>query len=240
MTANCGCGCDLEGPFDERTVRGDLEAYRQHGTPTPTRRLVKLLRSGGIRGRTFLDIGGGVGAIHHDLLDAGAAAVTDVDGSATYLAAASAEARRRGHQGRIRYRHGDFVELSDDIEPSDVVTLVAVLCCYPRMEPLVRASAAHARRRYGLVYPRSAWWMRAAAAVYRALGRVGAGPGFVHAEEDVRRVIRDEGFDLRAEASTWYWRVELYERIASGRTRAAARGAGDVASHPNNGPRTPS
>jgi magnesium-protoporphyrin O-methyltransferase len=211
------CSCDLETGFDEEVAARDLAAYRRHGLPLDQRRLLAAIVAGGIEGRTVLDVGAGVGAIHHELLDAGARSVTDVDGSTAYLNVAQEEARRRGDLDRITYRHGDFVQLAEDVEPADVVLLLRVLCCYPDMPSLVRASAGRARRSYGLIYPRSTWWMRAAGAVYDALRPVvgpNVGPGYVHAEREVDAAVRREGFELVAHDSTWLWRVALYERVA--------------------------
>jgi 2-polyprenyl-3-methyl-5-hydroxy-6-metoxy-1,4-benzoquinol methylase len=209
---NC-CPYDLETEFDERVVARDLEAYRSRGLPAVTRRLLDALVAEGVEGRTLLDIGGGVGAIHHGLLRAGLASVTDVDGSSTYLSAAREEAQRQGHADRISYRHGDFVQLADEVEPADIVTLIGVLCCYPHMESLVRVSAVRARHLYGLVYPRSTWWMHAAAAAFGALRPLlGAGPGFVHAERDVDATVREAHLVPLLQTSSSYWRVELYRR----------------------------
>jgi magnesium-protoporphyrin O-methyltransferase len=94
----------------------------------------------------------------------------DAQVAARDLAAYRQEARRQGDLDRVEYRHGDFVQLADEIGPADIVTLVRVLCCYRDMPALVRASARRARRSYGVIYPRSTWWMRAAARAYGALG----------------------------------------------------------------------
>ena len=63
---------------------------------------------------TLLDIGGGIGAVQHELLDAGVTHVTSVDASAPYLEAAREEAGAR-HDGRVTYVHGDFVDLADSV-----------------------------------------------------------------------------------------------------------------------------
>ena len=112
------------------------------------------------RGATLLDIGGGVGVAQLDLLSAGLRSATDVDASSAYLDVAREEAQRRGYSERVSYRHGDLVALAPEIEPADIVTLDRVICCYHDMPALVRASAAKARRLYGLVYPHDAWWTR--------------------------------------------------------------------------------
>jgi SAM-dependent methyltransferase len=224
------CGVDLETGFDERVAARDLAAYRRDGLPPDQRRLLGSLIADGVGERTVLDVGGGIGAIHHELLRAGADSVTDVDGSAAYLEAARAEAGRQGHLDRIRYVHGNVVDIADTIEPADIVILARVLCCYPDMVGLVRASARRSRRSYGVIYPRSTWWMRAAATAYDALRRwtgPGAGPGHVHREQDVDAAIRREGFSPVALSSTWFWRIALYRRVAGdpsvqlGRSRSA-------------------
>lgn len=209
------CTPELERGFDERVAARDLAAYRRDGLPGDQRRLLAALAADGVQDQTVLDIGGGIGAIHHDLLRIGARSVTDVDGSTAYLDAAREEARRQGDIDRIDYRHGDFVRLAEGIESADVVILLRVLCCYPDMPALVRTSARRARRSYGVIYPRSTWWMRAAAAAYDALRAVtssAAGPGYVHPERAVDAAIRSEGFTAVVDDSTWFWRVMVYRR----------------------------
>ena len=61
----------------------------------------------------------------------------DVDASREYLAIARSEAERRGLQGRVEHRYGDVVELADDLQPAEIVTLDSVICCYPYLEPLL-------------------------------------------------------------------------------------------------------
>lgn len=207
---------DLESGFGARDVADDLAAYRRNGLGADQRKLLGALVADGVDGKAVLDIGGGIGAIHHDLILAGARSITDVDGSSAYIAAAQAEAARQGISDRIAYQHGDFVELAEGIERADVVILLRVLCCYPDMPALVRASARRARQSYGVIYPRSTWWMRAAGVVYGVLrSRTGLllGPGYVHAERDVDAAIREEGFALVANDETWLWRIALYRRV---------------------------
>jgi ubiquinone/menaquinone biosynthesis C-methylase UbiE len=88
----------------------------------------------------LLDIGGGIGAIQHELLDAGATHATCVDASAPYLDAARQEGGSRGHDGRVTYLHGDFVDLADSIPPADIVTVDRVLNVYPESAWSIRAT----------------------------------------------------------------------------------------------------
>lgn len=209
-----GCGCSIGNEFGEAAARHDLRSYRKSGSSTTTRWLVDGLTAGGVEGLTVLDIGAGVGAAHQALLAAGAAAVTDVDGSAAYVAVAREEAERIGTADRVTYEVGDFVELASSVAPADLVVLDRVICCYPQMEQLVRASLAHARLRYGLVYPRDSWWIRAGFAVLNGLARLVRvrTRAYIHRTAAVEAIIREAGFVPRLSRWSLVWQVAVYER----------------------------
>jgi magnesium-protoporphyrin O-methyltransferase len=210
------CCCHgLEQAFGDRTATRHLKRYRKRGPSKSTRRLLDALRAEGVQGASVLDIGGGVGAIQHELLATGAAHATGVDASPAYLRAAREEAERRGHEARVSAYEGDFVALADTIPDADLVTLDRVICCYPDMEALVGRSAAHARRLYGLVHPRDRWWTR--------LGFRLANLGFrlirtdfrayVHPITAVDSVARTDGLTLRSRNGVGpIWQVAVYAR----------------------------
>jgi SAM-dependent methyltransferase len=161
-----------------------------------------------------LDIGAGVGAVHLALLDAGAASAVDVDASEAYVAAARDEAARRGHADRVRHEIGDFVAVAPDLDAADVVVLDRVVCCYPDVEALVSLSAARARRRYGLVYPRDSWWIRNGARVANAVAHVFRSKitFFVHRTADVDAIVRAAGLLPQSRRDGIFWQVAVYER----------------------------
>ncbi|HUH11888.1 MAG TPA: methyltransferase domain-containing protein [Longimicrobiales bacterium] len=212
---SCGAHCaGVEARFGEREATRELRSYRRKGPPATTRLLLGALRDAGVEGATLLDIGGGVGILQQELLEAGAARAVSVDASSTYLATARAEARRRGLEARTDYHHGNFVDLAGALPPCDVVTLDRVICCYPDMEALVRRSAAHAGRLWGAVYPRDRLvsrlgvalinlWERARGSTFRA---------FVHAPADIEAVLAEGGLRRRFRASTLVWEVGVWER----------------------------
>ncbi|MBI3742371.1 MAG: class I SAM-dependent methyltransferase, partial [Chloroflexi bacterium] len=127
--------------FDENEARVDLEDYRANGPQKETRMLLDAILARGVEEKTLLDIGGGVGAIQHALLNAGAVSAVNVDASSAFLRAAKEEAERHGHADKIAFHHANFVELAPSIAPADVVTLDRVICCYHDMVALVNASA---------------------------------------------------------------------------------------------------
>jgi hypothetical protein len=213
MTSCCCQGVDEM--FGERTAQHDLRRYRKRGPSKPTRMLLEALRREGIEHATVLDIGGGIGVIQQELLDAGAERATSVEASAAYLRAARDEAERRGRSDRISYEAGDFVALADRVAPADVVTLDRVICCYPDMESLVGRSADRAQRLYGLVYPRDTWWVAVGFRFLNLMMRLArrAFRVHLHRTSGVDAVVREHGLTLKiAVRAGPVWQVALYAR----------------------------
>src|SRR3990172_12928240 len=157
---SCAQWQGIERMSDRRAAERELRQYRAAGPGGTTRLLIDALKAEGVAGLTLLDIGGGVGAIQHELLRAGVRSATAVDASSAYLDAAQAEAARLGHADQVVYHHGDFVEMVPRIEPHDIVTLDRVICCYHALEALVGLSALRPRPLYPLLFPRDTWWIR--------------------------------------------------------------------------------
>lgn len=211
---NC-CQCQgIEDLFNEKTVGRELEKYRRTGPDGTTRMMIDALIAEGVEGFTLLDIGGGVGAIQHALLAAGADSATDVDASQAYITAARREAQRRGLLDRISFQHGNFVELAAQLPPADVVTLDRVLCCFPDVENMVNLSAARARKLYGLVYPRDTWWIKIALAALNFFFKLQKNPfrNFVHSSQYVEDLVTRHGFKRRFYHQTPIWQVIVYAR----------------------------
>ena len=208
------CAHGYDDQFDAAQAAKDLKRFRADGPDPTTRALLNLLRARGVADASLLDIGGGVGAIHHELLNAGARAAVHADASAPYIRAAREEAERRGHGERVQFVYGDFVALAPTIAQADIVTLDRVICCYPDMEALVAASASHARRLYGAVYPRARWYLRAGFRVINALQwvRRAAFRVYLHSPDGIDAALRRQGLERRAVADTFVWRVAVYAR----------------------------
>jgi 2-polyprenyl-3-methyl-5-hydroxy-6-metoxy-1,4-benzoquinol methylase len=209
------CQCQgIERLFDRREALRKRQAYARHGPDRTTRLLLDVVKAQNIEGATLLDIGGGVGVAQLDLLAAGVRSATDVDASSASLDVAREEARRRGYGDRVTYHHGNFVALAEEIEPADIVTLDRVICCYHDMPALVKASAAKARRLFGLVYPRDAWWTRLHSSVENAWFRMKRHPyrSFIHPARIVDATVRSAGLDRRYCRRGVFWQVAVYAR----------------------------
>jgi SAM-dependent methyltransferase len=205
----------IETEFGERTARRELRGFRRKGPRRTTRILLDALRREGIGGATLLDVGGGVGAIHHELLDDGVRAAVHVDAASAYIAAARGEAQRRRHDDRVEFLEGDFVDLAPQVPEADIVTLDRVICCYPDVEGLVRASSGKALRLYGVVYPRPSWWLRLVLPLPNLYFRLRRSPFrvFLHPVEKVDEEVRNRGLELVDRCPTLVWEVALYRRV---------------------------
>lgn len=204
----------IEEQFDDKVARRQLRRYKKKGPSKTTRLLLDALIGDGAEDATFLDVGGGVGTIQHELMGAGASAGTSVEASPAYLHAARGEAEARGYAGDVRYVQGDFVEVQDQVESADLVSLDRVVCCYPDMPALVDASASRARRAYGLVYPRDRRITRLAIGLLNLVQRIRRNPfrAYVHPTEAVEARARRHGLSKAFHARTIVWQVVVFTR----------------------------
>jgi magnesium-protoporphyrin O-methyltransferase len=219
----------IEAEFDERVMRKKLRRYRRRGPDRTTRLLIEDLKralgDGGSPGPVLLDIGAGLGAIHHDLLDGHVSRAVHVDASSASLRLAREETARRGHGKRVEFVPGDFVAMAGALPAADLVTLDRVICCYDDMDHLVTLAAQRARRMVGAVYPRDAWWMRVAFTLLNRLLRLkrSAFRVFVHEPRAIDVVLRSQGLERRSHRLTLGWEVVVYlRRDATGSSPATA------------------
>lgn len=211
---NC-CQCQgIEEVFSQPFVTKELSRYRVKGPIKTTRMLIDAIKAEGVDGLTLLDIGGGVGAVEHELLDAGVNSATDVDASQAYINAARDEAQRKGYVEKVSYHYGNFVELAEDIGPADIVTLDRVICCFDDMERLVGLSAERSRKLYGLVYPRDTWLMKIGIAIMNFFLLLRRSPyrSYFYQTKAVEAILRNNGFKRRSFSQTMAWQVAVYAR----------------------------
>jgi magnesium-protoporphyrin O-methyltransferase len=208
------CDQDYEGIFDDKEARHDLDEWHRKGPPKATADLIEAIRAEGVEGGSVIDIGAGVGILHVELLEAGLANAIDVDLSSAFLAAARAEAERRGLADRIEYRYGDAVEVVPHLRQVEVVTLDRVVCCYPDVGALLTAASGRATRLVGLVHPADAWYLRAAAAVNNLITTIFRRHHqfWAHRRREMDRIMEEAGFTAIHRGGSRVWRSVLYRR----------------------------
>ena len=216
--SSCQCnGCDSQ--FGAEHAISDLERYRQSGPDRTTQLLLDALKRENLHDATLLDVGAGIGVVHHELLSAGVRSATHVDATDANIEAAQLEVARLGHGDRVDFRQGDFVALSSEIPAADIVTLDRVICCYPNLEQLVSVSASKARRFYGAVYPRDRWLNKAWVALENFARRIIGNPfrTFVHPVAAIDDLLARNGLERRSVRDTFVWRVAVYGRQTASR-----------------------
>lgn len=204
--------------FGERTARRELRRFRRRGPPKATRLLLDALEDAPVEGASLLDVGGGIGAIQHQLFEAGLRSAVQVDASAGYLEQSRREAERRGNGDRVRYVYGDFVDLAGEMDDADLVTLDRVVCCYPDVDALLGAATARARRAVGLVYPRERLGTRLALALGNLWQRLRRRDFrvYLHSSARVHALMPEAGLRLDRGDRTFLWRVEVWVRATTG------------------------
>jgi magnesium-protoporphyrin O-methyltransferase len=200
--------------FGDKGARADLRDYQRHGPARQTRALLSAVRSLGLKNATLLDIGGGVGTIHHELLEDTVRAATHVDASSAYLREAQAESARLGHAHRVKFVHADFTEVAADLPQADIVTLDRVVCCYPNVARLLAAAAGRSQRALAMTYPRESWYMRLGLKVVNVFQRLRRDPFrvFLHPVGLMDQRLQAEGLRRVALKRMFIWEMALYCR----------------------------
>lgn len=210
----CNC-CEItDNTFGEDSARADVKSYRKRGPAEQTKLILQAIRALKLQKSELLDIGGGIGVIHHELLGDVAERATHVDASSAYLKEARAEAARRGHGDRVQFIHADFTDVAPDLPKADIVTLDRVVCCYPDFRRLLRAAAEHSRSALAMTYPREVWYIRMGLKIINFFQRLGKDPFrvFLHPIAEMDALLRWEGFERVSLRRLFVWEMALYRK----------------------------
>jgi 2-polyprenyl-3-methyl-5-hydroxy-6-metoxy-1,4-benzoquinol methylase len=171
--------------------------------------MVGFATARGITGATILEIGGGVGHLHVELLRRGAARVTNLEISENYEAEAERLLKTAGMAGRVTRRFIDVAQAPDEVEPADIVVLHRVVCCYPDYTSLLRAAAGHARKTLIYSYPADNVLNRVLFAAENMYRRLTANDfrAFVHPPEGMVRAAQSDGMAVSHQRHARDWDV---------------------------------
>jgi cyclopropane fatty-acyl-phospholipid synthase-like methyltransferase len=211
----CNC-CEItDNAFSEEEARAELRSYRQRGPARQTKLILEAIRSLGLKNANLLDIGGGIGVIHHELLEDIAREATHVDASSAYLKEAKQEAARRGHGDRVNFIHADFTDVASEVLKADVVTLDRVVCCYPDFHRLLKAAAEHSGRALAFTYPRETWYLRMGLKIINFFQRLRRDPFrvFLHPVKEMDALLNAEGFKRVSLRRLFVWEMALYQKM---------------------------
>jgi len=212
-----GCdprGCD--GVFGDRFARRAARRYRRRGLGGTEQRMVDAVVSLGIEGASVLEIGGGVGELHLELLRAGAGHATNLELVEAYDAHARELVTEAGLDGRVERRILDIAADPQAVGPADVVVLHRVVCCYPDVDRLLGAAADHAQRVLVFSHPPHHVGTRAFFRVQNAvLGLFGKRyRSFVHSPARMLETLGRHGLQPVYQHRGLAWHVVALERVA--------------------------
>ena len=210
----CNC-CEMENnTFGEDEAKANLKDYRKRGPAKQTKLILEAVRSLGLQDASLLDVGGGIGTIHHELLKDIVSEATHVDASSAYLKIANEEAQRQGHSERVKFIHADFTDIADELPQVDVVTLDRVVCCYPDFRSLLKAASSKSRKAIALTYPRETWWLKMGITVANLFQKLRNDPfrGFVHPVVEMEALLNGEGLRRVSTRRLFVWEMSLYRR----------------------------
>jgi magnesium-protoporphyrin O-methyltransferase len=214
--ASCCPSRDYHRFFNQRFARRLANRYTKRGLDPTAQTMVQFLRQLGLEGASVLEIGGGVGEIEVELLQAGAAHAQNLELSPAYEQPARTLAAHAGVQGRLDWRLHDLAEHPGAVAPADLVVLHRVVCCYPDYARLLAAAADHARRALVFSYPPRNLLSRA---FYRGFNLVmrltrSGFRGFAHPEGAMLGVLEDRGLRRTFQGRRRIWQVTGLERVS--------------------------
>jgi len=214
MTCCSTFSSEARQQFTAARAARDLARYGRKGADVTTRMLRDLVMEATPAGATLLDIGAGVGVLTFELLRAGFHRAIAVDASGAYAAAGREETARRGLEGLVDWREGDFVALAPELPAADVVTLDRVVCCYPSWRDLLTSACDRAGREVACSYPRDRAIVRAVVAAENVVRRLRgtAFRTFVHPPSAMRALVERRGFRLAGQRATFAWRADVFLR----------------------------
>jgi hypothetical protein len=157
-----------------------------------------------------LEIGGGVGEIHIELLKRGAGRATNLELSPAYDEEARKLLAEAGLEDRVQRLLHDIAIDPDAIEPADIVVLHRVVCCYPDYERLLGVAAAHAGQQLVFSHPPRNAISRCVIALQNLVLRVMRREfrTFAHSPSAMLAVLRERGLDPKVREQGVVWQVE--------------------------------
>ena len=219
MTACCD-PAEYDDVFTSRYARRLAKSFRASGLDDTAAKMADFVTDQGLDGATVLEIGGGVGGLHVELLRRGASQATNIELSTAYEAEAARLLAESGLTDRVSRRNADVVADPAAVPMADVVVLHRVVCCYPDFAALLRVAADHARRMLVFSYPRPRLLTRAETAVEN-LGyavRRRTFRTFVHSPEAMLAALAQHGHTPVSGGRNTRWQY-------TGTLRSAAKGA---------------
>ncbi len=200
--------------FSPKVARKDLKRYRKRGLKAVERQMMASLPTDAVAGARVLELGGGIGTIEAELIDAGAARGTIIELVPGYEPYARALATDKGFSDRLQFHVVDALNNPDEVGNADVVVLNRVVCCSPDGIRLTAFAAHRANRLLLLVYPRNRFTTRLFGALMNTALRI-VGRSFrlfLHSPAALQHAAEAEGLVTAATGRSLAWEFTVFRR----------------------------
>lgn len=211
---SCCYGDQYGEVFTDREARRKARSYRRTGLSRDAAELVHELTLRGIEGATVLEVGGGLGELHLELLTRGAGSATSIDLSPSWEPAARFLAEQKGVADRVSRLVGDFCD--SEIGAFDLVVMHRVVCCYPDWHQMLSRGVERAEKLLALTFPVDRWWTRLGIAAGNLLMKVKGSSfrAFVHPPAEMIDLIRRAGYTMVHDRRRAVWRTVVFEKVS--------------------------
>ena len=114
----CNYG-DYDNAFNQNLAQKELKEYRETGLKKSSQPLMEVLDNLPLKGKSLLDIGGGIGGITFELFKKDIDHATHIDISKASVETFRTELDERSLTGKVNSLNGDFVALADQIAEAE-------------------------------------------------------------------------------------------------------------------------
>lgn len=214
--------------FDDWADHWSKKAKKKRTVAGVTAPLLAALEEAGIRGRSVLDVGCGIGDLAIEAVTRGATHAFGVELSAKAVEEARRLAVDRRVADRTSFDVGDGSKVP--LPKADVVVLNRVFCCHPDVDALLENSLSAAQSVYAFTTPPSTGLHGAIVRLQTRIAnlwyrlRDGKFQGFrvfVHDVERIDAQVQAAGFrPIRSERRRIVWHMAVYVRTVTARAVA--------------------
>jgi phospholipid N-methyltransferase len=211
--------------FKPKEARRRLKRYRKKGLDKIERAMLDSIPTDAVKGARVLEIGGGIGTIQAELLQAGANSGEIIELLSTYEPYARELAREKRVDDRSTFRVVDVLDHPETVSHGDIVVLDRVVCCSPDGVQLVGTAARLADRMLLVVHPSDRWFIRAGGSlmnfVFGILGwsfRI-----FLHPKDALYAAAESEGLVVSDTGRVIAWEFVTFRRGAERNSLASSQ-----------------
>ena len=201
----------------------DARRYRRKGLTASAGWILQVLGDDGVAERSVLEVGGGIGGLQIELLEAGASHATNVEIIDSYEATARSLIAEHGLQARVERQIADYAQHPEHTPAADIVIMHRVVCCYPDPDTLTAAACARARDRVAITIPRDTPWVKLGfwgMNAWLRLRRI-AFRGYVHPHARILEVANSHGFHATHDERGALWESLILQHASSAGSRTA-------------------